>query len=79
MAARATLFDEALNLPTDERVELAVKLLDSVGQQAHDVHHAAWDAEIRKRVGRMLDGDANVSSWADARARILDRLAHRAR
>jgi putative addiction module component (TIGR02574 family) len=77
MAARTTLLDEALDLPVDERVELAVKLLDSVDEQGRQDVTAAWDAEIRKRVGRMLDGDAKVSSWSHARARILDRLARR--
>lgn len=77
MAARITLLDEALNLPDDERVELAVKLLDSVTERGNGSVSPAWEAEIRQRVGRMLDGDAKTSSWSDARTRILDRLAQR--
>jgi putative addiction module component (TIGR02574 family) len=80
MAARTTLLDEALDLPIDERVELAAKLLESLPEQppveAGEVE-AAWATEIRRRVGRMLDGEATASSWPDARTRILARLARR--
>jgi putative addiction module component (TIGR02574 family) len=77
MAARTTLLDEALDLPADERAELAAELLESLPDHGgHDITEA-WGAEIRKRVGRMLDGDATAASWPEARARILARLARR--
>lgn len=75
MAARTTLLDEALDLPADERAELAVKLLDSLGDKSEAEVTAAWDAEVRKRVGRMLDGEAKATAWPEARARILERIA----
>jgi putative addiction module component (TIGR02574 family) len=77
MAARTTLLDEALDLPADERAELAVKLLDSLAEESDRGVIDAWDAEIRRRVVRMLDGDAKTSPWTDVRARILERLARR--
>lgn len=75
MVMRRTLLDEALDLPADERADLAVKLLESLPEQREGEVAASWDAEIRKRVGGMLDGDAKASSWADVRARVLERLA----
>jgi putative addiction module component (TIGR02574 family) len=77
MASRTTLLDEALDLPADERADLAVKLLESLPEAPEGEVATAWDAEIRKRVGRMLDGEAKGSSWSDVRARVLERLARR--
>lgn len=77
MAARTTLLEEALDLPADERAELAVKLIDSLTEQGYRDVADAWDTEIRARVRTMLDGDAKTSSWTDVRARILDRIARR--
>ena len=77
MAARTTLLDEALDLPADERAELAVKLIDSLTQQGDRAVADAWETEIRRRVGRMLDGEAKTSSWSDVRTRILARLPRR--
>ena len=75
MAARTALLDEALDLPADERAEIAVKLLDSLGDKSAEDVTSAWDVEIRRRVGRMLEGHATASAWPEARARILGRLA----
>ena len=69
--------DEALNLPPDERAELAMKLLDSLDDNSDAELSSAWDAEIRKRVGRMLDGSSKAAAWPEARARILERLSRR--
>ena len=77
MAARTTLLDEALDLPADERADLAVKLLESLPEAPEGDVATAWDAEIRRRVGRMLDGEAKGSSWSEVRARVLERLARR--
>ncbi len=77
VAARTTLLDEALDLPADERAELAVKLIDSLTE--HDDRNVAdaWETEIRRRVLRTLDGDAKTFSWSDVRTRILARLPRR--
>src|SRR5687767_7141854 len=75
MAARTTLLDEALDLPADERVELAVKLLESVDAQGSCRVSGAWGAEIGTRVGRALGGHAGAAAWSGARADPQSRRA----
>ena len=66
--------DEALELPADERAELAAKLLDSLEPSAEPHLSEAWEREIRTRVQRVLSGDAKGSPWSEVRERILRRL-----
>ena len=77
MVARTTLLDEALDLPADERAELAVKLIASLAEPRDRAVTDAWETELRRRVGRMLDGDAKTSSWSDVRTRVLGRFPPR--
>lgn len=87
MSAFASLLTQALQLPHDERAELAMQLLrslepDNEGELTTDEWEAAWSAEIDRRVrevddGRveLLDGDevhAAVRAWLDARPTRLE-------
>lgn len=63
--------DKALELPPDERAELASKLLDSLESNVEPHLSDAWELEIRTRVQRVLSGDAKGSPWAEVRERIL--------
>ena len=64
---------EALRLPEDDRVRIASELLASVDPGAETRDSAAWIAEVERRAQAAVDGVAGVS-WAEARARIEDRL-----
>jgi putative addiction module component (TIGR02574 family) len=78
MAGRAQIMDEALELPADERAELAAKLLDSLEPMADARLSEPWEREIRARVRRVLSGDAQSSPWAEVRERLLSRRSARA-
>jgi putative addiction module component (TIGR02574 family) len=74
MAARAPIFDEALQLPANERAELAAQLLESLEPEKEPALSEAWESEIRRRVRRVVEGRASGSPWSDVRERILRRV-----
>jgi putative addiction module component (TIGR02574 family) len=74
MAARAPIFDEALQLPASDRAELAAQLLESLEAGREPGVSEAWEGEIRRRVRRIVAGEANGSPWSEVRERILRRL-----
>lgn len=63
---------EALSLDEGDRLRLATELIDSVDGVPDAAWDEAWLAEIRAR--RAQGGEA--IPWAEARERILRRLAH---
>ena len=62
------LLSQVLALPKSERVELLGEVLESLDSPS-DVE-AAWSSEIRRRLGELRAGEADVLEWADARAAI---------
>lgn len=66
------LLDEALQLPDDDRAELALRLLDSIGEPADEVERA-WIAEAKHRLAEIERGDVQTVPWAEARERIFAR------
>jgi putative addiction module component (TIGR02574 family) len=47
-----TLVSDAMQLPPDQRLTLAHRILSSVEPEASSEVDAAWDAEIRDRIAR---------------------------
>jgi putative addiction module component (TIGR02574 family) len=66
------LLDEALQLPEEDRAELALRLLDSVGEPADQVERA-WIEEAKRRLTEIRRGEVQTVPWAEARARIFAR------
>ena len=72
------LLEEALQLPPEQRAELAGDLLATLepdtpsGQRTE----AEWIAEIERRARAAIAGSPGVS-WAEARAQIQSRLPRR--
>jgi putative addiction module component (TIGR02574 family) len=64
------LLDEAMLLPDEDRAELALRLLDSIGQPAAEVERA-WIAEAKQRLAEIESGQVTAVAWADARQRIF--------
>lgn len=76
MNARARrVYEEALELPLDERGELARKLLESLGADAPKEVEDAWAPVIARRAREVLDGTAATRDLDEA----LDELEARAR
>ena len=77
-SAKARLLEEALQLPPDQRAELAGDLLatlepDTPSEQRTE---AEWIAEIERRARAAMAGSPGVS-WLEARAQIQSRLRPR--
>jgi putative addiction module component (TIGR02574 family) len=68
---RATrdLLTQALELPLDERAEMAAELLESLQDAEEDVE-AAWAAEIQQRVAAARAGELESTDWRT----VLDRV-----
>lgn len=68
---RATrdLLTQALELPLDERAEMAAELLESLHDAEEDVE-AAWAAEIQERVAAARAGELESTDWRT----VLDRV-----
>ncbi|HEU4406658.1 MAG TPA: addiction module protein [Polyangiaceae bacterium] len=67
------LLDEALKLPESERRALALRLLDSVGDEPEDDVERAWVEEAKRRLDDVRAGRAQAVPWAEARERIFAR------
>lgn len=66
------LLDEALQLPDEDRAELALRLLDSVGEPSEGVEQA-WIDEAKARLAAIQRGEAQTVPWSEARARTFAR------
>jgi putative addiction module component (TIGR02574 family) len=64
------LYDEALKLDDEERSVLALRLLDSVGENPAIIEKA-WLEEVRVRLKDIDEGRASPVAWEDARQHIF--------
>ena len=69
-AALDALSQEALSLPTDQRLALARRLLDSVDLEPEPGAEAAWEAEIARRIARFDAGESKTVPASEAFARL---------
>jgi putative addiction module component (TIGR02574 family) len=67
------LLDEALKLPESERRALALRLLDSVGDEPEGEVERAWIDEAKRRLDDVRARRTELSPWAEARKRIFAR------
>jgi putative addiction module component (TIGR02574 family) len=72
MAEVDRLFDEALQLNSQQRSELARRLLDTLDDTDDDVD-GAWKAEARQRLASLRSGAATAIPWDETRRRFLSR------
>jgi putative addiction module component (TIGR02574 family) len=68
----ARVLVEALNLPAEERGELAARLIESLDAGADADSAAAWEAEIQLRLEQLRTGEAKAIPWPEARRLILE-------
>lgn len=73
------LLDEAPQLPAEDRAdradraELALRLLDSVGDEPAGEVERAWIEEAKRRPAEIESGEVSTVPWAEARARVFAR------
>jgi putative addiction module component (TIGR02574 family) len=65
------LYNEAMQLPDDERADLAGKLIASLDLEVDDDADEAWAAEIARRVAEIENGTAKTIPWEEARRIIF--------
>lgn len=72
--SRNTVLAEALQLPPEERADVAKLLIASLDDPADDGVEAAWLAEVERRLQEVDRGTAKFEPWETVRARIAARL-----
>jgi hypothetical protein len=60
-------------LPVQDRAELALWLLDSVGDEPASEVERAWIEEAKHMLAEIERGEVSTAPWAEARARIFAR------
>ena len=72
--ASKRVFDDALALPEEDRLELASELIASVDGPPDADWEAAWTAEIDRRIASADRSGAPADDWTEVRARVLSQL-----
>jgi Putative addiction module component len=68
------LLEQALSLSLEEQEVLADSSISNLGGKVDEGLHAAWEAEIGKRVAELDSGEAKAVSWGEVRRRNLAKL-----
>lgn len=64
------LYEQASQLPTEDRAELAGRLLESIEDPPDDGVEEAWAAEIERRMVEYRAGRVKTIPWAEVRAHL---------
>jgi putative addiction module component (TIGR02574 family) len=72
-----TVLQEALNLPDEERAQIAGALLESLEPTPEAEVETAWRQEVAARVARLESGKVEMTPWGEIRDRFLARLSER--
>lgn len=76
MTATAELIRQILELRREDRALVAVEALASLELPDSGVEEA-WEAEIERRVGALVDGSVETVAWETVLARAKNALADR--
>jgi putative addiction module component (TIGR02574 family) len=68
------LLEQALSLSVEEQEVLADSLISNLGGKVDEDVHAAWEAEIGRRVAELDSGKAKTTSRVEVRKRNLAKL-----
>lgn len=63
------LLEQALELPGEDRLQLAEALFSSVGPPGALPFDPEWLIEAKRRAARIDSGESKLSSWAEVRER----------
>ena len=74
MSSRNAVLAEALQLPPEERADVAKSLIASLDGPADEDVEAAWLAEVERRLQGVDRGTAKVEPWDAVRDRLASRL-----
>jgi putative addiction module component (TIGR02574 family) len=75
MSVSADVFTLALEMPEDQRADLALRLIQSLDRAPADPDRgAAWTVEIERRLRDIDEGRAVLIPWDEASKRLEDSL-----
>ena len=77
MSAVDRVLQEALELPTEDRAQIAASLLASIDGPDDDDADDLWAREIERRAQRAQAGESQGVDWKDVKRRVRERLDHR--
>lgn len=78
MAVAQDLLTRALQMPAEDRADLARELLLSLESDPSDEdHEAAWEQEILQRLKQFDEGKTVAVGWREAQAHIREKLRTR--
>jgi len=72
--SRNAVLAQALELPPEERADVAKRLIASLDEPADADVEAVWLAEVERRLQDVDRGTAKFETWEVVRARIATRL-----
>ena len=75
IALAEKVYEEALDLPTDDRLKLIDKLLHSTNLSIQEDIDKAWSKEVNARSDRLKNGSAKLIPGEEVFAKIKSRFA----
>ncbi len=72
--SKSDLLEQALDLPVDERADLARDLIASLDAPPDGDVEEAWAREVERRLQAVDAGTTTVEDWSTVHDRILGRL-----
>ena len=70
-ATARKLLNEAMNLPENERADIAAELIESLDPHVDSEIALEWDAEIQRRLLELDSGTVIAVPWSEARKLIM--------
>jgi len=70
-----TLYQAALALPEEDRVELADRLLGTLSPDVPSQLHPAWRAELKRRSDQIEAGEVAAIPWDEVRRLAWEAVA----
>jgi putative addiction module component (TIGR02574 family) len=61
---------EALKLPSNERAEVAERLIASLDEAPDTGVEQAWQEEVQRRLGQIERGEVNTIPWEEVQRRL---------
>ena len=75
ITATEKIYQQALNIPTDERLLLIDKLLTSTNLTTYEEINKAWSKEVEKRCNEIENGEAKLIDGKKVFAKVKKRFS----
>ena len=72
--ALETVYQSALSLGEEDRVELVDRLLATVSPDGQSQLHPAWTTELARRAAQLDSGEVKSVPWSEVKRRAWERI-----